>query len=370
MEETRTTFAAELAAELELSLPAAADALAQKLRLSEQLRQRLAASGIVRQYAVPRHDTTTLDVTGVAVSSTTLPAFGGLLYGTSIHAHRLKLAQRSILEASEQVRVHVGDLDYYESGQRLRWKHTQHTYELLDELVTSPEPPQVVLLDLPIFVSRGEEANREQIEEVQEEWLEMVDGINQFWRARIDRLLPINSSGILIASVRKQAGFPLFIAVHNNAQTSPDEVNPDLSEFFRSEWTHLRQAGMSRLLDSLLSAHTRTIAYAFEDLQLDPRWQPYELHHSGILGFYLRVSAQAPVWHVQVVGHRTQWTTAMLDHLALAITKATLSEGERAEPLPLWYARRLAKFPQPMLMVFRDLAQERISMQTAGGTIP
>ncbi|HLZ22219.1 MAG TPA: hypothetical protein VKQ30_08870, partial [Ktedonobacterales bacterium] len=97
-----------------------------------------------------------------------------------------------------------------------------------------------------------------------------------------------------------------------------------------------------------------------EDLHLDPRWQPSELHHSGILGFFMRASDQSPIWQVQVAGHRTQWSSERLDQIAITLSQVTLASGKHAEPLPLWYARRMATFPRPMLAVFRDLADEAI----------
>lgn len=365
MEENRTTLAEEIAAELELTLPEAAAGLAEKLRLSDTLRANLARFNIVRPVDLPDHDTTTYDVCGVATSASSLPAFGGLLYGTAVHAHRLQLAQRTILDASEQVRVHLGDLDYYQSGQRLRWRQTQHLYELVDELLSEHAPPRVVLLDQPIFISRGQEGNREMIEGVQEEWVAMADAVNGFWKRNQPRLAPLAPDGVSIASISTQNASPLFIALHNNPSTSPDPLDPALPAFIRAEWTQLRRAGMARLVDALLPAGARTVAYAFEDLNLDARWQPMELHHSGILSFYLRAGPHTPIWQVQVAGHRTQWTSEQLDALALTVCQATLGTGGKAEPLPLWYARRLAAFPQSMLEVFRALAQERLSENRA-----
>lgn len=368
MEENRTTLAAEIAAELEFTLPKAAASLTEKLRLSERMRSRLRQFNIVRPIDLPDHDTTTYDICGIATSASSLPAFGGLLYGTAVHAHRLRLARRTILDASEQVRVHLGDLDFYESGQRLYWKQTQRLYELVEEVLTQPVPPRVILLDHPIFISRGQAGNRELIEEVQEEWVEMADTVNGFWKRNLSWLHPLASEGVCIASISTQNASPLFIALNNNAATSPDDVDPELSSFIQSEWTQLRKAGMARLMDALLPSCARTIAYAFEDLNLDSRWQPAELHHGGILSFYLRAGPQTPIWQVQVAGHRTQWTSEQLDALALAICQATLGSGAKAEPLPLWYARRLATFPRSMLEVFRDLAQERMTGEHAHST--
>lgn len=361
-----STLAAEIAAELELTLPQAADRLAEKLRESQRLQAELARLGLVRPLPVPEHDTTIRDVTGIAASGTTLPAFGGLLYGVGVHAHNMQMQAHTVLGASEQVRVHIGDLDFYESGQRVRWKLGQHLFGLLGELLDADPQPRIILLDLPIFVSRGEEGNRELIEEVQEEWLAMVDTINTFWREHAAQLYPLNPAGATLATVQTHNASPLFVALHNNPLTSPDAVDPTLPAVIRVEWKRLRQAGMARLLDRALGPQTRTIAYAFEDLQLDPRWQPQELHHSGVLGFFMRAGPQTPIWQVQVPGHRTQWTTEALDQLAVSICQTTLGVGKHAEPLPLWYARRLASFPHSILEVFREMAAERMEGGDAG----
>jgi hypothetical protein len=361
MEQTRTTLASEIAAELEVSLKSASQRLARKLQQSQRLQQALQASGVIHAFPLPQNETAVLDIAGVASSSATLSAFGGLLYGFNIHAHQLKLQQQHVLDAREQVRVHMGDLDFYESSLRLRWKLIQHMYELLNEIISARTPPQVILLSLPILVSRDEAGNREQTEEVQEEWTDMVSAINSFWSSQLHRLFPFNPEGCMVASIQTSAAWSLFVALKNNPNTSPDETTADLAELIQREWLGLRQVGMSRLLYQLLSPHSRTVAYALEDLKLDPRWQPAELHHSGILGFSMRARARTPVWQVQVVGHRTQWSAAMLDRLATAITQATLVEGENAQPLPLWYAERLARFSSAILHVFRDLAEEQMA---------
>ncbi len=360
MSESRTTLAAEIAAELETTLLDAAQGLAGKLRRSQQHQRLLRLYGLIRPFQLPEHQTSTLDITGMEAAYSTLPAFGGLLYGISIHAHRLKMAHRTILDASEEVRVHVGDLDFYEHLKRLRWKLIQHMYTLLDEIIIAPDPPQLILVSLPLLVAREEAGNREQIEPVQEEWEAMLEAINGFWTKHLDRLFPFDPDGIKIASLQPSSAWPLFVALKNNPHTSPDEISSELATYIEEEWVGLRQAGMSRLLYHLLTPQTRTIAYSAEDLGLDPRWQPKALQHSGILGFSFRSRPGSPIWLAQVAGHRTQWTSAALDQLAATITQATITEGEEAIPLPLWYAEHLATFPRAMLTLFRDLAKEQI----------
>lgn len=359
MDEQRTTLAAEIAAELELSLDDVAAALEANLRDSRRLRDELGALGLVRELPEPgaAH---VLDVLGLAVDSQTLPAFGGLLYGTAVHAHRLRLDGTAILQASEQVQVRLGDLDFYETTQRLRWKRMQHAYELLEALLEQREGPRLALLDVPIFVSRGEDRNREQIEDVEEEWLAMLDTVNGFWSRRLGQLAPVRDGGMVVASVQQQNALSLFTALHNNPETSPDTTAQELPPFVRAQWRRLRRTGMSRLLELMLRGRTRTVAYSFEDINLEPRWEPQALHHSGILGFFMRAGARTPIWQVQVAGHRSQWTSTQLDQVAQSIVQATLSDGANAEPLPLWYARRLATFPDAALVVLRELVQERL----------
>jgi hypothetical protein len=367
LDEQRTTLAAEIAAELELSLDEAAATLEAKLRESQRLRGELSALGLIRD--LPKLSAPpVLDVLGLAVGSQTLPAFGGLLYGTAAHAHRLRLDGPTILQASEQVQVRLGDLDFYETTQRLRWKRMQHAYELLETLLEQRDRPHLALLDVPIFVSRGEDRNREQIEDVEEEWIAMLDVVNGFWSRRMTHLAPSRDGGMVIASVQRQNALSLFTALHNNPETSPDEIALELPHFVRAQWRQLRRAGMSRLLELMLHGRTRTIAYSFEDINIEPRWEPQALHHSGILGFFMRASARTPIWQVQVAGHRSQWTSTQLDDVALSITQATLNDGGNAEPLPLWYARRLAAFPDSALVVFRELVQERLGGTGMRGT--
>jgi hypothetical protein len=364
MSESRTTLAAEIAAELETSLLDAARGLAGKLHRAQQFQRLLRLYGLVRPFQLPEHETSTLDITGMDAAYSTLPAFGGLLYGISIHAHRLKMVQRTILDASEEVRVHVGDLDFYEYLKRLRWKLIQHMYELLDDIITAPNPPQLILVSLPLLVAREEAGNREQIEPVQEEWEAMLQAINGFWTKHLDRLFPFNPTGIWLASLQPSSAWPLFVALRNNPRTSPDEISSELAAYIESAWVGLRQAGMSRLLYRLLTPQTRTIAYSAEDLGLDARWEPKALKHSGILGFSFRSRPGSSIWLAQVAGHRTQWTSAALDQLAATITQATITEGEEAVPLPLWYAEQLATFPPAMLTLFRDLAKEQIDLDS------
>ncbi|WIG57800.1 MAG: hypothetical protein OJF49_000545 [Ktedonobacterales bacterium] len=368
MDEERTTLATEIAAELELSVVGSAKTLTGKLRQSERLRQELRARGLVRQFTSHEEDARTLDIAGVAVAAKTLPAFGGLLYGTTAHAHHLRLAQHDILGASEQVQVHIGDLDYYETTQRMRWKRAQHAFELLTTVLEADAPPRVTLLDVPIFVSRGDDRNRAQIEDVEEEWLEMLHTINGFWRAHFTQLYPLRADGVTVASVQNQNATPLFTALNNNPKTSPDAIPANLALFIQREWRRLRQAGMSRLVEMLVTPGSRTVAYSFEDINLATNWEPNALHHSGILGFFMRAGERTPIWQIQVAGHREHWTSDMLDRLADDIARATLATGDRAEPLPLWYARRLAAFPQSILALFRDLVHEQ--MQPASASEP
>ena len=87
---------------------------------------------------------------------------------------------------------------------------------------------------------------------------------------------------------------------------------------------------------------------------MDPRWQPSALHSVGILGMFLRARQQTEIWHIQVPGHKTQWSTEALDRLAYDMIQATLYDDRNSLPLPLWFAKKNVRFPKELLMAYRE----------------
>lgn len=350
----------EIAAEIELSLPEAAQRTVLRFKRLQQLSKGLTETGLVKKITVDPFDTRPMEIMGLSTSATTLAAYGGLLYGASAIAYGLKIAQADILESWQTSRVKVGDLDFSGKDERVRWKQISLIYEILKILLVE-DRCQLILLDLPLFISRREEASIFDDENIAREWHELEENVNNFWKENQNRIFPFNPKGIVIASLRPHSASSLFAALYRNWNTSPDVISPELKELMVKEQKVLYQLGQSRILEKILLPSTRTIAYSYEDLDLDPRWQPQELHHAGILGLFVRAHSNTDIWHIQVPGHKTQWTSNAIDALTYQLIRATLYDNSAAVPLPLWYAQQLIRFPKELLLAYREQINKELN---------
>jgi hypothetical protein len=355
----QSTLADEVAAEIELGLPQAAHRAVQRLGRLNEVASRLAGGGLVRKLPVDPFDSSHLEAVGVSTASATRPAFGGLLYGASALAYGLRMARTDVVDAWQVSRVQVGDTDFFGKDERIRWKQLLLVYEIL-EVLLQERRPQLILLDLPLFISRREEATVANDPMIAAEWAEIESHVNGFWQRNFNRVYPFEPHGAVLASLRTHSATSLFSALLKNPATSPDPLQEELVSFVRQNWALLGQLGQARLLDRVLVPSTRSCAYSYEDLDLDPRWQPQELHHVGILGLFLRAHHRTGVWHLQVPGHRTQWSPEALDGLGVNLVRATLFDSSRALPLPLWYARQFARFPEELLMAYQQRIEEEL----------
>jgi len=356
-----STLADEVAAEIELGLPETARRAADRLHRLSEIAARLARDGLVRRLTVDPHDTSHLEVVGIAAARSSIPAFGGFLYGASALAHGLRTSRTEVLDAWEISRIKMGDMDHFGKDDRMRWQQLLLIYEVLETSLEEGRS-QIILLDLPLFISRREEATVSEDTMIAAEWEELESRVNTFWVRHLSQIYPFSKNGVVIASLRSHSATSLFSALLKNPNTSPDPVNKELAQLVQQEWTLLRQLGQSRLLDRVLTPSTRSIAYSYEDLDLDPRWQPRELHHVGILGLFMRARRQTGIWHIQVPGHRTQWSSEALDRLGVNLVRATLYDDGSAIPLSLWYAKQLVRFPRELLLAYRECIGEELKL--------
>jgi hypothetical protein len=357
-----STLADEVAAEIELGLAGSAQRSALRLQCLSDVAKHLSQKGLQRQLYLDPLDVSQLDIAGISTASASIPAFGGLLYGVSALAQGLRLSQNVILDSWQISRVKVDDLDYYGKDERMRWQQFRLVYEILEFLIQEKRV-RTILIDLPLFISRREEATISDDAMIAEEWEEVEKQVNAFWRSHLEELFPLNPKGIIIASLRSHSATSLFSAFKKNSNTTPDQDGIELSTYIRTEWESIQQLGQSRLLDRVLVPASRSLAYSYEDLDLDPRWQPQELHQVGILGFFIHVYPKTKIWHIQVPGHRSQWSSQDLDQLGKDLIRATLYDDASALPLPLWLAKKYVRFPKELLSAYQEVIQEELSVR-------
>jgi hypothetical protein len=348
-----STLIDEIAAEIELGLPDAAQRTAVRLKKLELLVKDLKDIGLVKKINIDPHDSSTLEIVGLSTAASTQAAYGGLLYGISALSYGLKISQSDILDSWQTSRVKVGDIDYSGIEERIRWKQFSLAYTIL-KILLNENRNQLILLDLPLFISRREEATIFDDVNINAEWRDLEEQVNTFWKENLNRVFPFNPKGKLIASLRPHAVSSLFAALYNNRNTSPDNISPELFELLQKEQKSINQLGQSRIVERILTSNTRSIAYSYEDLDLDPRWQPQELHQAGILGLFMRAHNNTDIWHIQIPGHKSLWPCEAIDFLSQLLIRATLYDNSNAVPLPLWYAQQMVKFPKELLFAYRE----------------
>jgi len=354
-----SSLADEIAAEIALGLAQTAQRAAIRLRELDDVATRLTREGLAQPLPVDPFDSSTLEMIGLATACTTIPAFGGLLFGVSGLGHGLRMRQADVLDAWQVSRVKVGDTDHFGRDEKLRWQQILLAYDILEALFQEGHPT-TILLDLPLFISRREQATILDDGMLAAEWEQLESTVNRFWQDHLTAIYPFNPNGFRIISLRSHPASSLFAALLSNPQTSPDPAGRNLAQLVSRDWSLLCQLGQSRLLERILGTASRSIAYSYEDLNLDPRWQPKELHHVGVLGFFLRARSRTSIWHVQVPGHRTQWSGEDLDRLGVNLVRATLYDDESALPLPLWYARQFVRVPKDLLIAYRQRIEEEL----------
>jgi hypothetical protein len=356
----KSTLADEAAAEIELGLQNTARTVASRLTMLNDVSKNLVELGLSRRLTTNSEGLSPTLLAGISCTSTTIPAFGGLLYGASAVGQVMSLAGTDILDSWQVTRVKMGDMDLYGVNERLRWQQIRLVYKILESIIQYRQI-NTILIDVPLFVSRREEATIIDDELVSGEWLDFSREINEFWNNHTEVFFPFNPNGRYIISIRSHAASSLFSALLNNPETTPDPTKSELSEYLKTHWVKILQLGQARLLEQILRGTARSLAYSYEDLNLDPRWQPGVLSELGILGFFLRSNTNTEIWHIQIPGHKSQWSTENINNLSSTIINSTLFNKESAFPLPLWFAKRSVGFPQALLRVFRASIEQELS---------
>src|SRR3990170_823126 len=211
----KSTLADEAIAEIELGLQQTAQRAASRLVKLKEVSTRLSELELAHQLMPDPYDTSQIVMAGVSAAATTLPAFGGLLYGAIALGHVTHLSGSDVLDSWQVTRVKLGDIDFFGRDERIRWQQIRLAYRVLESLIKNPKV-RIILLDLPLFISRREEVTVSEDPMISEEWSEFVDDINTFWSRFTDRFYPFNPEGIIIASLRSHAASSLFAALNNN----------------------------------------------------------------------------------------------------------------------------------------------------------
>ncbi len=346
-------LAKEITACMSLRLPGTVGKIANKMRYIDAKAPRFAKGRIIRPIKEGAFDK--IKAVGISSVNNHLQAFGGILYGAAALRHDVTIIGNKVVETFQDSRIDINDMNYLVNRQRLIWKEYLLVYTLLNELFAEPDLPDIILIDLPLLVARGEQSGQLENDDIAEEWSEVMERMTSFWERYLSRIYPENPEGPVASVSSRHFGAILNALREKGGEGSPENIETDTLEAVEQEWDRLREAGIVRILKGMLRAGKRTAAYYYDALGRDAlRAEPEIAASYGLIGCHAQVGVKTPIWQIETLGNRENgvWRSKDIDRLCSMIAYLTLYDNPQAMPLPLWYARKLVKMPKSVLISY------------------
>lgn len=339
-------LAQEMTAQIQLGLPGTVGQLARQLRSIDRIAPQLKAGGLVRRLEVDRERQRR--AVGVAVAHRTIGAFGGLLYGAAALGHELTATGGDISHSRQLSRMDVGDMSLLESDRRLKWKCYGLVYDLLEELFTTDDRPELLILDVPLVLSRADYAqilnDPATDAQLKRDIAALKERLDGFWDRWVDRCYPFDPEGPKVVSLhRGRFGGLLKLLEKRGAEVSPDPIEAEVEELIRTKWVDVLSVGIDRVLRGILVPEHRTAAFDQDQDRLDKDAFPRAIVDRGRLAFHYLTGLRGQPVYVETLGSASAWVDRggadVLDALAGDLLALTYFDARHAVPLPLWYAQ-------------------------------
>ena len=339
-------LAQEITAQIQMGLPGTVGKLASQLRAIDRIAPQLKAGGLVRRIAVDRERTRR--AVGVAVAHRKIGAFGGLLYGAAALGHELTAAGGDIAHTRQLSRMDVGDMSLLEADRRLKWRCYGLVYDLLNELFAAETLPELVILDVPLVLSRVDYAqilhDAAADAQLKRDIGALKERMDAFWDRWIERCYPIDPDGPRVVSLhRGRFGSLLKLVEKRGTEVSPDPIDAEVEELVRTKWVDVLSVGIDRVLRGILVPEHRTAAFEQDQDQLDKDAFPRAIVERGRLGLHYLTGLRGQPLYVETLGSAAAWVDRgganALDEFAGDLLALTYFDARPAVPLPLWYAQ-------------------------------
>ena len=343
-----------LAAAMSLRLPGTVGKIANKMRYIDDKAPLFIEGGLIRRIEAKRFDR--VHAVGVSSKSRSMPALGGVLYGAAALRHDILIDGTEVKEGFQDSRVDINDMNFLDASERLAWKEYILVYRLLSDVMDSDVRPSIILTDIPLLVPRTDQSLSLGEPDIQEEWQELCEVMEAFWRRFLPAVYPNDPNGPYLVSLqtKKELNAAVLNAVREKgASGSPEPIVPEAVTMIQEEWGQLRRVGILRFLRGTLRAGHRTAAYYYEALGRQMRqFEPKTVANHGLIGFHLQVGLRTAMWKLETVGAAGQWDRERLDDLASLIAYLTPHDNPQMRPLPLWYAQQLVRMPREVLISY------------------
>lgn len=355
------SIANSLVAKVQLGLPSTVAKLGSKMRFIDQIAPKLRNSGVIR--SVTKKVPLTLNVTGIATASKTVPAFGGILYSVGALRQDLSIQDGVVYRTFQDSLVDIDEADDIDVTQKLKFVHINQIYDLLEELLHESDKPELVIVDTPLILERSD-APLESYEELHLDYISCKERIEQFWKEHKHEIYPFNPSGVKIVSISSKRFGSVFYGLtleQTNKYMIDSLVAQELSELSMS-FNKIKKVGVKKLLHGVLTRRTRTAAYEYDLLTSDNRLEPQFVRELGVINFHFRAGMRTMPLLVEVIGHKGDWSTESIDQLTSDLVSLFTIDQLKALPLPLWYASHELKPIKTGTIIhyYKSQAQEMI----------
>jgi hypothetical protein len=355
------SIANSLVAKVQLGLPSTVAKLGSKMRFIDQIAPKLRNSGVIRP--ITKKVPLTLNVTGIATASKTIPAFGGILYSAGALRQDLSIQDGVVYQTFQDSLVDIDEADDIDVTQKLKFVHITQMYDLLEVLINETDRPELVIVDTPLLLERSD-APIESYEELHSDYISCKERIEQFWQEYKNEIYPFNSCGIKIVSVSTKRFGSVFYGL-NSEQTDKymiDLLDTQVLSGFSMSFNKIKKVGVKKLLHGVLTRRTRTAAYEYDLLTSDNRLEPQFVRELGVINFHFRAGMRTMPLLVEIIGHKGDWSSESIDQLTSDLISLYTIDQLKALPLPLWYASHGLKPIKTgtIIQYYKSQAQEMI----------
>lgn len=338
-----TPLAQSLVASVQLNLPGTVARLSSKMRFIDKVAPQLKEAGIVRNVPIIRNPT--MRAAGIATAARAIPAFGGILYLSGAVRQDLFIDKGSIYKTTQESVSDLDEIDDLDFAQKIAFVNLINAYKLLDELMDTPDKPEIILMDVPLLLERSDVPQMERGEhyKLYQKVIKIIEG---FWTKHQNKIFPFNPEGLRIASLRTGKFGAIVLALNSDsADYIADTLNDKALSLIKEEETmeRIKSVGVKRLLQGILHNHSRTAAFQFEGISPQNRFEPESLRHLGLMGMHIKAGLNTPPMLVEFFGTAKTWDSTSLDTFASQIISLFTMDQPKALPLPLWYAKHSLK---------------------------
>lgn len=361
-DESSTSVAEEVAAEIQVAAAEEAEQLKQREEIAQSLEQQLRDGDIIRSVEPTGEEHM---VSAVSTAKASRPAFSGLLFGVVAIRIDMTVEGSTIKEVNQDTRSRIKLCDFGDSSRRIRWEARRLATELIDATLDREPVPDIVVYDNSLTITRQDLLTYDD-SPVADDWDALLEYLDKFWSSTHETLYPWTDNGTLIVGLSKMRANLLFTALRNASQSEGGgheaflaTVPPGTITAVGTHWNQIKEVGPNRLINMTLRGGERTLAYPFELSSLDRRWLPSELQSLGVQGMFYRPTNESNPLHLEIPGGVAVHDNSSLeDYLQIFADLFWLSDVD--VPVPVWYARREASFPEEML----DLYHKKLRSDT------